>query len=177
MHAADRPSYTSPLRLVYFGVRMSVMRALLRTFENPAVEQVTGQGDLDEYIEARQRCREAAMSCTMAMVDFIAMLDGRDFEHFWPAWCSSIFASMPYMAMLLVVTSREINEAGKCKFLLTKMRRLLRTQSRSSETMRLAILRMDAHFWRGMDNIFVMDSRLGCSFDELIDIPWSTQPD
>lgn len=71
------------------------------------------------------------------------------------------------MCFLLVCTSRDIEEATECKGLLCKIRGVLRIQSRAYETMRLALLRTDAHFWVGVDNAFKMNPQLGCLFEDL----------
>lgn len=82
-----------------------------------------------------------------------------------------MFALVSYMALLVVVTSTEAFEAGQFKSLLSQLRRALRTQSRFFDTLRLATLRLDAHFWRGLDNVLVMDTKLGLTFDELVEVP------
>jgi hypothetical protein len=165
------------LQLAYYAARISIIRALLRSFENPEVEFTLDAADVGEFREARQRCRAAAKTCLVSMVEFLSSLNGLDFEQFWPSWANAIFAMVPHMAMLLVVTSKEANEAGQYKSLLNRLRRVLRTQSRSFDPIRLAILRLDAHFWRGIDNVFNMDPQLGCSFEDLVEVPCSAQPD
>lgn len=159
------------LQLAYYGARLTVIRALLRTFDNPDVESSLAESDVFEFSEARQRCREAAKTCTIAVINFVSSLSGKDFEQFWPYWSTGLIAQAPYMAMLLVVTSREASEAGGFKWLLFQMRKALRTQSQFFDTLKLASLRLDAHFWRGFDNILMMDPKLGLMFDQVVEVP------
>jgi hypothetical protein len=71
------------------------------------------------------------------------------------------------MSMPLLCSSRGLEEAEELSFFLTQIRDVLRTQSQAYITMRLAVLRTDAHFWLGIDNILNMHPQLGCTFKEL----------
>ncbi len=165
------------LRLAYYCTRIAIIRALLRSFDNPEVESTNDQADVDEFRAARRRCRDAAKTCMVSMMEFIASLNSNDFEQFWPPWTSIVFSMVPHTVILLVVTSKEMGEASQYKFLINKLRRVLRTQSRFFDPIRLASLRLDAHFWRGLDQTFQMDSNLGCSFDELVEAPFMADPE
>ena len=63
--------------------------------------------------------------------------------------------------MALVVTSRSKEEAEEYRKLLDKVRATLRTQSRSFEMMRFALLKIDAVFFVGFHRVFTSDLENG----------------
>lgn len=65
---------------------------------------------------------------------------------------------------MLIVTSRSRDEAAEYKTILDRARRALRTQSRSFEMMRFALLKVDAVFWVGFDKVFRSDLEMGGNF-------------
>ena len=54
---------------------------------------------------------------------------------------------------MLTVTATIASEAAECKAALESARQLMRVHSKSFETCRFALLRIDAIFWAGFDKV------------------------
>jgi hypothetical protein len=63
------------------------------------------------------------------------------------------------LALLLHVTADSSEEVQECRALLDHARRTVRLQSKSFDVLRFSLLRIDAIFWKGLDNVFATKSQ------------------
>ena len=61
------------------------------------------------------------------------------------------------LCMALIATSSSHEESKEYKLLLDKVRSTLRMQSKSFDTMRFALLKIEAVLFRGFDAVFTSD--------------------
>lgn len=67
--------------------------------------------------------------------------------------CTLGWSTLCNLALLLHVTADSPEEAQECRVLLDRARRAVRLQSKSLDILRFSLLRIDAIFWKGLDNV------------------------
>ncbi|KAH8901115.1 hypothetical protein GQ53DRAFT_814596 [Thozetella sp. PMI_491] len=140
------------LQLAWHFSKLMVCRALFRPFHNADSDyMVLGR---DEDIEALEHLRIGARRTSTAFSNFTAQLSNRNFCAPWPFWSVTAWAAMVNMWLTLLVTARTDEEARMCKASLDRVRQVLRLQSRSFGFLRLALLRLDAVYWKGFSYMY-----------------------
>lgn len=162
------------LHLGFHSAKALLFRAIMRPFHNYEYSQMTAE-DLAEHEQARHRTRIGAKSCATAFSNYISELKSGDTNAFWP-FCKSnmnsmrtthvpgclqanrhlttgsvsAFALQPSLWQSLFLSSPTLLEAYETKEALMQTRRMLRLRARSFEPLRLALLRSDSLWWRGI---------------------------
>ncbi|KAK5047568.1 hypothetical protein LTR84_006665 [Exophiala bonariae] len=147
-----------PLRLTYLTLELLVFRALLRPL---AFQPGTGE---QEMSEPRSTILQNSQSCAKLILELVTALKANHFVNFWPSFFPIMLTVSPedtryqlsYMTnfvLLLFVQSPSMAVAKENKMLLDKWRITVRMQSRAWPVLKLAVMRLDAVFWKGLDHI------------------------
>ncbi|KAL5338361.1 fungal-specific transcription factor domain-containing protein [Aspergillus crustosus] len=161
----------APLHIVYHAVKILILRALLRPFNNiechiPAADQV-------EWEAARTYIRQAARAEIDATLTRISSLRVADYQTFWAPWHKTCFALLTHLVFLLAATSvidrkntfptQERTAAGDTsrneenyialRELLDQTRAVLRLHAKGLDVVKFALLRIDAVFWMGWEKV------------------------
>ncbi|KAL6247635.1 Fungal specific transcription factor [Rhinocladiella similis] len=136
-----------PLRLTYLTLELLVFRALLRPL---AYQPGTGE---QEMSEPRSTIFQNSQSCAKLVLELVAALKANHFVNFWPSYTRYQLSYMTNFALLLFVQSPSTAIAKENKNLLEKWRSTIRMQSRAWPVLKLAVMRLDAVLWKGLDNI------------------------
>ncbi|KIW57767.1 hypothetical protein PV05_02327 [Exophiala xenobiotica] len=136
-----------PLRLTYLTLELLVFRALLRplAFQPGTSEQ--------EMSEPRSTIFQNSQSCAKLVLELVAALKANHFVNFWPSYTRYQLSYMTNFALLLFVQSPSMAVAKENKLLLDKWRITVRMQSRAWPVLKLAVMRLDAVVWKGLDHI------------------------
>ncbi|KAK7902282.1 hypothetical protein LTR67_001927 [Exophiala xenobiotica] len=136
-----------PLRLTYLTLELLVFRALLRplAFQPGTSEQ--------EMSEPRSTIFQNSQSCAKLVLELVAALKANHFVNFWPSYTRYQLSYMTNFALLLFVQSPSMAIAKENKLLLDKWRITVRMQSRAWPVLKLAVMRLDAVVWKGLDHI------------------------
>ncbi|CAA9956767.1 fungal specific transcription factor domain protein [Pyrenophora teres f. maculata] len=145
---------SGPLLLGGHVVKVLLFRAILRPF-NVLRSNVDTSSSTHECreLEARRLSRAGAKACVASFVAFTSSLESSWIHGFWPFWCTLGWSTLCNLTLLLHVTSESPEEAQECRILLDRTRRAVRLQSKSLEILRFSLLRIDAIFWKGLDNV------------------------
>lgn len=137
------------LHLGYHATKTLLFRAIMRPFQNADYMQLPVD-DQVEHESARRQVRIGLKSCALAFSNYIRELDSGDFQAFWPFWSASAFALQPILWQIYYLSSGSIEEAWETKQGLMQARQSLRFRARSFDLLRLALLRVDSIWWRGI---------------------------
>ncbi|RGP68721.1 hypothetical protein FSPOR_5192 [Fusarium sporotrichioides] len=85
----------------------------------------------------------------------------------WPPWCQGAFSSLSFAVLFMFVSSRTVEEASTWLQLLLSIRKQLRLKASTLEVLRLGLLRIDAIFWRGIDNVLKLEPHVKLALDTL----------
>ncbi|KAL2850283.1 fungal-specific transcription factor domain-containing protein [Aspergillus pseudoustus] len=160
---------SAPLHMAYHAVRILVFRALLRPFNHPDM-QVSSE-DKAEWDAAKFHVRQGAQAEIDAALSHVSSLRAVDYQVFWAPWHKTCFALVTHLIFLLAVTSfveardtphnlstserlTEVElEYRTLRKLLDDARETYRLHARSLDIIKFALLRIDAVFWVGWDNV------------------------
>ncbi|KAF5679599.1 transcriptional activator of allantoin GABA catabolic [Fusarium heterosporum] len=92
--------------------------------------------------------------------NFIKNLKSDETAQHWPPWCQSAFSSMCYAMLFMFVSAPTFDEAFSFIKLLEATRRQMRLKANTFLVLRLGLLRMDAIFWRGIDQVLHLEPHI-----------------
>jgi hypothetical protein len=128
------------LHLAYITAKIQLFRAMFRPVSDPDTQ-------------ATNALRTGAVAVGKEISEFLESLDATHTEAFWPSYARTNFAIASNFIVLLFVTSPSVSDAKECLALLNSWRSLLRIKSRSCDLLNLALLRLDALFVTGLDEL------------------------
>lgn len=132
------------LRLSHLTLEILILRALLR----PLVYQSTSISDSSQ--EPNSTIFESSFICAKAAVDMVSALKPRHFANSWPSCTRYLLCNISSFILLNFAQSTSNDMAIRNKDLLFKWRNTLRTQARAWPLAKLATVRLDAVFWKGL---------------------------
>ncbi|KAK7589795.1 hypothetical protein V3481_008768 [Fusarium oxysporum f. sp. vasinfectum] len=98
--------------------------------------------------------------------DFLKSLKSDETAEHWPPWCQSAFSSLCFAMLFMFVSTATYEEALSWMKLLQATRRQMRLKANAFVTIRLGLLRMDAIFWRGVDQVLKLEPHVKLALDE-----------
>ncbi|KAL7911524.1 fungal-specific transcription factor domain-containing protein [Trichoderma velutinum] len=136
--------------LAYHYTHVNICRALLRCHVTDGqLNQSSTEADM-------QRARHEAGKCLSDALSFINKLKLDASSQFWPAWAPLAFSSIVNLMLHLLVMSSSSEEAKQRMQTVRDTRESLRIRSKQLPILRLGLLRIDSVFWKGLDQIFVL---------------------
>ncbi|KAF4124834.1 GAL4 [Geosmithia morbida] len=136
------------LRLSHLTLEILVFRALLRPL-HPGATSAT-----DASQEPISTIFENCYMCAKVTSEVVASLQSRHFTSFWyPGYFADVRYQLCYVSTFILLNfaqSTTEESAVRNKALLSKWRDTLRIQARSWPLARLAAVRVDAIFWKGI---------------------------
>lgn len=89
--------------------------------------------------------------------DFVKTLRSDETAQYWQPWCQSAFSSLCFAMLFMFVSSPDFDEAFSFIKLLEITRRHMRLKANAFVVLRLGLLRTDAIFWRGLDQVLRLE--------------------
>ncbi|KAL6818101.1 fungal-specific transcription factor domain-containing protein [Trichoderma sp. SZMC 28013] len=151
--ADDAPASVINL-LAYHYTHINICRALLRC------HATDGQSNQPSTDADMQRARHEAGKCLSDALLFVNKLKLDASPQFWPAWAPLAFSSMVNLMLHLLVMSSSSEEAKQRMQTVRDTRESLRIRSKQLPILRLGLLRIDSVFWKGLDQIFVLQPHI-----------------
>ncbi|KAG9258126.1 fungal-specific transcription factor [Emericellopsis atlantica] len=144
----------SPLATVQSLGHHYVRLLTIRAASRPAVQTSATQRDNSmASSEMDPNVAELLREAAYDFVQFIKSIKTDAMQVFWPPWCPAVFSTLCFTLLSAVVTSSDETEATSWLALLQTTRRELRIKATTLPVLRLGLLRIDAVFWRGLDNV------------------------
>ncbi|KAH7034257.1 fungal-specific transcription factor domain-containing protein [Macrophomina phaseolina] len=140
------------LRLAYITAKICIFRALLR----PQISEASP--------EARSALRTGAIGVAREMYDFLSGLETRHLESFWHSYSRVNFAIASNFMVLLFASSPTEADAQESLALLNNWRGLLKIKSRSCDLLNLSVLRLDAMYVAGLDELMELSPEAAFAF-------------
>ncbi|KAL3474080.1 fungal-specific transcription factor domain-containing protein [Aspergillus californicus] len=153
-----------PLHMAYHAVKILVLRALLRPFNQPNCQ--IPDAHQAEWEAARTHIRQAARVEINAALHRISSMEAVDYQVFWAPWYKTCFALVTHLIFLLAVSSfkdsqtrhalhmeQDNSDYIELRGLLDHARSVFRLHSKSLDIIKFALLRIDAVFWMGWEKI------------------------
>ncbi|KAH7204643.1 fungal-specific transcription factor domain-containing protein [Fusarium oxysporum] len=97
--------------------------------------------------------------------DFLKSLKSDETAEHWPPWCQSAFSSLCFAMLFMLVSAATYEEALSWMKLLQATRRQMRLKANAFVIIRLGLLRMDAIFWRGVDQVLKLEPHVKLALD------------
>ncbi|KAH8168720.1 fungal specific transcription factor domain-containing protein [Sarocladium implicatum] len=135
------------LRLQHLTLEILIFRALLRPLDN---DQVSQAEKCDEPIST---IYENCHVCANVATEIVSLLRAKHFASFWPHYTRYQLCYVSTLILLILAQSATTEIALRNKALLDKWRDTLRIQARAWPLARLAAMRLDASFWKGISSV------------------------
>ncbi|ATY66976.1 fungal specific transcription factor domain [Cordyceps militaris] len=135
------------LRLQHLTLEMLIFRALLRPLSNDQVSS------LEKCQEPISTIYENCHVCASIATEMVSMLRAKHFASFWPHYTRYQLCYVSTLLLLILAQSATREMAVRNKTLLDKWRDTLRMQARAWPLARLAAMRLDASFWKGISSV------------------------
>ncbi|KAF7560280.1 hypothetical protein G7046_g3861 [Stylonectria norvegica] len=132
------------LRLSHLTLETLIFRALLR----PLFYQAVPADEASR--EPISTIFENSYACAKLGTDIVSTLQAKHFASFWHPYVRFQLCYFSGFILLNLTQSPTREIAIKCKALLSDWRDTLRTQSRSWPVAKLATIRLDAAYWKGL---------------------------
>ncbi|KAF5533249.1 transcriptional regulatory [Fusarium mexicanum] len=97
--------------------------------------------------------------------DFLKTLKSDETAEHWPSWCQSAFSSLCFAMLFMFVSATTYEEALSSMELLQATRKQMRLKANAFVVIRLGLLRMDAIFWRGVDQVLKLEPHVKLALD------------
>ncbi|KAF5253726.1 hypothetical protein FANTH_1418 [Fusarium anthophilum] len=97
--------------------------------------------------------------------DFLKTLKSDETAEHWPPWCQSAFSSLCFAMLFMFVSATTYEEALSSMELLQTTRKQMRLKANAFVVIRLGLLRMDAIFWRGVDQVLKLEPHVKLALD------------
>ena len=141
--------------LGYHYVKMTIFRAIVRPFiANLNFGTATGTSEMARnQQDIMSFARTGVHSATTSASDFVKGLKEEHFHMFWPHWSQVAISSICFLDLLMAYSSLDTEEATLWFRDLHALRKEMRLKSNMLPVLRLGLLRIDAVFWKGVDNV------------------------
>jgi len=97
--------------------------------------------------------------------DFLKTLKSDETAEHWPPWCQNAFSAFCFAMLFMFVSATTYEEALSFMELLQATRRQMRLKANAFVVVRLGLLRMDAIFWRGIDQVLKLEPHVKLALD------------
>ncbi|OIW31070.1 hypothetical protein CONLIGDRAFT_679807 [Coniochaeta ligniaria NRRL 30616] len=146
---AEEFEHGAALRLSHLTLEILIFRALLR----PLFYQPGQQPSAENSREPVAAIVENGYTCAKVASDIVSSLQARHFASFWPPYVryQLCYVSTFILTNLAQSSTKEI--AVRFMSLLSKWRDTLRIQARAWPLARLAAMRLDAIYWKGVSTV------------------------
>ncbi|KAG5805152.1 hypothetical protein H9Q74_010712 [Fusarium xylarioides] len=162
----DRTSSTDPnndksmpgiaIKLGYYYTQLLILRAAVHAQNTyPSASNASDQWSP----------RESLKTVLERYSDFLKYLKSDETAEHWPPWCQSAFSSLCFAMLFMFVSASTYEEALSSIKLLQSTRRQMRPKANAFVVIRLGLLRMDAIFWRGVDNVLKLEPHVKLALD------------
>ncbi|KAK0392269.1 hypothetical protein NLU13_1765 [Sarocladium strictum] len=149
--------------LSYHYVRLLIVRSISRP---PIASQAGQQLHAGDNNALGGNTTGILRSITCDFVDFIRRIKTDATPVFWPPWCPTVISTLCFTLLSAVVTSQSQQEAAEWLSLLQTTRRELRLKATTLSVLRLGLLRIDAIFWRGLENVLCLEPHVKTAVQE-----------
>ncbi|KAF5626992.1 transcriptional regulatory [Fusarium sp. NRRL 52700] len=136
------------IKLGYYYTQLLILRAAMHAQSSHASASNTS----DQWSP-----RESLKTVLGQYFDFLKNLKSDETAEHWPPWCQSAFSSLCFAMLFMFVSATTYEEAFSCMELLQATRRQMRLKANAFVVIRLGLLRMDAIFWRGVDQVLKLE--------------------
>ncbi|KAH7024848.1 uncharacterized protein B0I36DRAFT_250687 [Microdochium trichocladiopsis] len=135
------------LRLQHLTLEIMILRALLRPLSNEAMPAE------EKSLEPVSTIFENCAVCVTVAKEIVSSLGAKDFAQFWPHYTRFQICYVSTLLLLTLAQSGTGDIAIRNKELLDEWRDTLRMQARAWPLARLAAMRLDASFWKGIPSV------------------------
>lgn len=129
------------------------MRPLLANPHHNASTPDTANTNQSGRADLMSFTRTGVRSSTTAAASFVKSLHENHFHMLWPHWSQVAFSCICFLDLLMAVSSLDTEEALTWFNELHDARREIRLKSAMLPVLRLGLLRIDALFWKGIENV------------------------
>lgn len=153
------------LALAHHFTALTTLRATLRTFvhdDSGAFGDRSG-ANFEHCLVLRMNME----SCVNEFSEFVRGLKPEESTGLWPPWCQTAFSALLFTSLMMIVSSPNQNEATRMIKQLQTTRKQLRLKATSLAVLRLGLLRIDAVFWRGPQQVMDLSRHVKSAFEEL----------
>jgi hypothetical protein len=133
----------APLYVTYFTSQILLFRALLR----PIIDGGAYGGDSDATVAS---VLQASRSLIRTIMKFLCGVDARQQSAFWPVYTRHCLSFPGLFCYMLSLQRSELHMTSHDHGLLATWRKILRTRVQSWPLLRLAIVKIDAIYWKGI---------------------------
>ncbi|KAJ6445271.1 fungal specific transcription factor domain-containingprotein [Purpureocillium lavendulum] len=142
----DLPQSQGSLHNAYFTAHILLFRALLRPIVSKDIDSQSSPSSIALVLQASR-------SLMQTKIDFVRGLDVNHKSGFWPAYNRHCFCYPGLFCYMLCLQRVEPHMMTADRRLLAKWRNVLRTRMQSWQLLRFAIVKVDALFWKKLDNL------------------------
>ncbi|KAB5562894.1 fungal-specific transcription factor domain protein, partial [Coniochaeta sp. 2T2.1] len=146
---AEEFEHGAALRLSHLTLEILIFRALLR----PLFYQHGQQPPADNPREPVAAIFENGYTCAKVASDIVSSLQARHFASFWPPYVRYQLCYVSTFVLTNLAQSSTKEMAVRFISLLSKWRDTLRIQARAWPLARLAAMRLDAIYWKGVSTV------------------------
>lgn len=146
--------------LGYHYLQMTIFRAIMRPFlantssnfqTRDVLEELSDSSDTAHNV--RGFARTGVRSVTTAASIFVKGLKEEQFHMFWPHWSQVAFSSICFLDLMMAASSADTDESLAWFRDLHAIRKEMRFKSTMLPVLRLGLLRIDAVFWKGLNQV------------------------
>ncbi|OAK93752.1 hypothetical protein IQ06DRAFT_235692 [Phaeosphaeriaceae sp. SRC1lsM3a] len=149
--------------LGYHYVRMTIYRAIIRPIvadSHSDYDLIGNANQLSKLQEVVGFARTGLRCSTNAAAELVNNLKEEHFHIFWPHWSQVAFSSICFLDLLMAVSSPSTDEAVIWFRQIHTVRRQMRLKANMLPVLRLALLRIDAVYWKGVDKVLHLPSHV-----------------
>ncbi|RBR22750.1 hypothetical protein FVER53590_28310 [Fusarium verticillioides] len=152
---SDRSMPGMAIKLGHYYTQLLILRAAVH-----AQDSHPSASTLDQWSP-----RESLMIVLEQYSDFLKTLKSDETAEHWPPWCQSAFSSLCFAMLFMFVSATTYEEALSSMELLQATRKQMRLKANAFVVIRLGLLRMDAIFWRGVDQVLKLEPHVKLALD------------
>ncbi|CVK90798.1 related to DAL81-transcriptional activator for allantoin and GABA catabolic genes [Fusarium proliferatum] len=144
------------IKLGYFYIQLLILRAAVHAQNSHPLTTTNS----DQWSP-----RESLKTVLEQYSDFLKTLKSDETAEHWPPWCQSAFSSLCFAMLFMFVSATTYEEALSSMKLLQATRKQMRLKANAFVVIRLGLLRMDAIFWRGVDQVLRLEPHVKLALD------------
>ncbi|EFX00605.1 fungal specific transcription factor domain containing protein [Grosmannia clavigera kw1407] len=134
------------LRLAHLTLEVLIFRALLR----PLLHDAVPVDEAGAVAEPMSTIYDNCYTCAKVGMEIVASMKGKHFAVFWPCYVRYQLCYISSFILLSLAQSPTRDNAVRNRDLLNRWRDTLRMQARAWPLARLATIRLDAIYWKGL---------------------------
>ncbi|KAF5713319.1 transcriptional activator of allantoin GABA catabolic [Fusarium globosum] len=144
------------IKLGYYYIQLLILRAAVHAQNSHPLTTTNS----DQWSP-----RESLKTVLEQYSDFLKTLKSDETAEHWPPWCQSAFSSLCFAMLFMFVSATTYEEALSSMKLLQATRKQMRLKANAFVVIRLGLLRMDAIFWRGVDQVLRLEPHVKLALD------------